>query len=300
MNLSHVAGAPISWGVCEVPGWGWQMSPERVLAEMAEVGFEAMELGPDGFLPDDGAEAAELLGRYSLRGIGAFLPIVLHRPGELADQGASDAIARLRAVGAEVLVLAASTGEEGYDRRPTLDREGWEILLKNLDLLSLRAADAGITAVLHPHVGTMIEAPPEVERIVEASSIPLCLDTGHLMIGGNDPVDLAGVLGGRVGHVHLKDVDSHLAGRVRAGEVSYSDAVSMGLYRPLGAGDADVSGLVGRLNAGGYEGWYVLEQDAVVKAEPEAGAGPVVDVRASLEFLRGIGDGDGALEARGR
>jgi len=300
VNLSHVAGAPISWGVCEVPGWGWQMSPERVLAEMAEVGFEAMELGPDGFLPDDGAQAAGLLRRYSLRGIGAFLPVVLHRPGELADQGASDAIARLQAVGAEGLVLAASTGEEGYDHRPTLDREGWEILLENLDVLSLRAADAGITAVLHPHVGTMIEAPPEVERVVEGSSIPLCIDTGHLIIGGNDPFDLAGVLGGRVGHVHLKDVDSDLAGRVRAGEVSYSDAVSMGLYRPLGAGDADVSGLLGRLEAGGYEGWYVLEQDTVVEAEPEAGAGPVADARASLEFLRDIGDEEGVSEGRGR
>jgi len=27
-----IAGAPISWGVCEVPGWGYQLTPERVLA----------------------------------------------------------------------------------------------------------------------------------------------------------------------------------------------------------------------------------------------------------------------------
>ena len=31
---NRVAGAPISWGVCEVPGWGYQLRPHRVLAEM--------------------------------------------------------------------------------------------------------------------------------------------------------------------------------------------------------------------------------------------------------------------------
>jgi inosose dehydratase len=34
MIMDRVAGAPISWGVCEVPGWGHQLSPEQVLPEM--------------------------------------------------------------------------------------------------------------------------------------------------------------------------------------------------------------------------------------------------------------------------
>ena len=47
----RIAGAPISWGVCEVPGWGYQLGPDRVLTEMREVGLLATELGPEGFLP---------------------------------------------------------------------------------------------------------------------------------------------------------------------------------------------------------------------------------------------------------
>lgn len=41
-----IAGAPISWGVCEVPNWGYQMTPERVLTEMKQIGLTATEFGP--------------------------------------------------------------------------------------------------------------------------------------------------------------------------------------------------------------------------------------------------------------
>src|SRR5919112_2785981 len=46
---NKIAGAPISWGVCEVPGWGYQLPPDRVLTEMRKIGLAATELGPDGF-----------------------------------------------------------------------------------------------------------------------------------------------------------------------------------------------------------------------------------------------------------
>lgn len=47
----RLAGAPISWGVSEVPAWGHRMAARRVLAEMREAGLQATELGPPGFLP---------------------------------------------------------------------------------------------------------------------------------------------------------------------------------------------------------------------------------------------------------
>jgi inosose dehydratase len=50
-----VSGAPVSWGVNEVPGWGYQMSAERVLGEAASLGLSAIEAGPEGFLPSDPA-----------------------------------------------------------------------------------------------------------------------------------------------------------------------------------------------------------------------------------------------------
>ena len=49
--MNRIAGAPISWGVCEVPGWGFQLGSQQVLTEMREVGLTATELGPDGSCP---------------------------------------------------------------------------------------------------------------------------------------------------------------------------------------------------------------------------------------------------------
>src|SRR5215475_9822630 len=81
-NLDRLAAAPISWGVCEVPGWGLQLEPDRVLAEMHELGVAATEAGPDGYLGSV-SEARATLARHGLELVGGFLPVVLHDPGQL-------------------------------------------------------------------------------------------------------------------------------------------------------------------------------------------------------------------------
>ncbi len=131
-----------------------------------------------------------------------------------------------------------------------------------LDRLAERAAERGVTATLHPHVGTMVETRDDVLRVLDGASVPLCLDTGHLLIGGTDPLELASAASERIAHTHLKDVDAALAARVRAGELSYTSAVRAGMYRPLGRGDIDIDigGIVTTLESFGYDGWYVLER----------------------------------------
>jgi inosose dehydratase len=133
----------------------------------------------------------------------------------------------------------------------------------------------------------MIETAGEVERLLADSSVGLCLDTGHLLIGGSDPVALARDHAARVRHVHLKDVDAALAARVRDGSISYTEAVRADLYRPLGQGDVDIASIVESLERSGYDGWYVLEQDTVLDGPP-AGVGPLADVRASMEHLLSV------------
>jgi len=287
-DLVHrIAGAPISWGVCEVPGWGWQYDPQTVLAEMREVGLAATEFGPDGFLPVDPAEKAKTLADVGLRAVGGFVPVVLHDPSYDPAPSVATALEGFVAAGATTLVLAAATGQDGYDDRPVLDETGWSTLLGNLDKLSELAADRGVLATIHPHVGTMVENADDVDHVVSGSSIGLTLDTGHLLIGGVDPVALVVKHTDRVRHTHLKDVDATWAARVQAGSVSYTDAVRQGMYRPLGAGDIDIATIVGTLEQAGYDGWYVLEQDTILPERP-TGEGPVVDVRTSIAHLREI------------
>ncbi len=278
------AGAPISWGVCEVPGWGYQLTPEQVLTEMGDVGLSATELGPEGFLPTEPEALTALLDSYRLSCVGSFVPVVLHDAAHDPVPDIAGPLDALTACNADVIVLAAATGTDGYDSRPALDETQWSTLLANLDRLAGAAAERGILAVLHPHVGTMVENRTEVQRVLDGSAIQLCLDTGHLLIGGTDPLQLARDVPGRISHTHLKDVDAALAARVQAGELTYTEAVRAGMYTPLGSGDVDIAGIVSALRADGYDGWFVMEQDTILDGEP-ADEGPVRDVRASVAFL---------------
>jgi inosose dehydratase len=290
MSAIRIAGAPISWGVCEVPGWGHQLSADRVLTEMREAGLTATELGPDGFLPADTAELTAMLAGYGLSCVGGFVPVLLHDTGHDPMDELAGPLESLVAAGADVVVLAAATGAEGYDSRPELDDDQWATVFANLDRIGQIVASRGLTATLHPHVGTMVETRDDVDRVLAGSSIPLCLDTGHLLIGGTDPLELTLQVPERIKHAHLKDVNLELAAKVQSGELTYTEAVAAGMYVPLGAGDVDIAGIVKTLEDNGYDGWYVMEQDNILVAEPaeNGAAGPLADVLASVEFLRGV------------
>ena len=281
-----IAGAPISWGVCEVPGWGYQLGSDRVLAEMREAGLTATELGPEGFLPTDTDALTTLLNGYGLACVGGFVPVVLFKDDHDPLDDLAGPLESLVAAGAGVVVLAAATGADGYDDRPVLDENQWARLLSNLDRLAEVAAARGLRAVLHPHVGTMVETRAEVDRVLAGSRIPLCLDTGHLLIGGTDPLALTRQVPDRIEHAHLKDVNAELAAKVQSGELTYTQAVAAGMYVPLGAGDVDIAGIVKTLEDNGYDGWYVMEQDNILDGEPQ-GRGPLADVLASVAFLQG-------------
>jgi inosose dehydratase len=190
-----------------------------------------------------------------------------------------------------VLVLGPSADHPGYDTPVEMNDEEWAIFLANLSRLEHLVADIGLQPALHPHWGMAIATGRQVERLLGSSSVGLCLDTGHLYLAGADPVDVARAARGRVLHVHLKDVEPALADKVRSGEVPFRQAVIDGLFTPLGAGGVDIAGVIRTLEADGYRGWYVLEQDVSLPAEPAPGAGPKADAIESVAFLRRIAAG---------
>jgi inosose dehydratase len=288
MGKLKIAGAPISWGVCEAPGWGHQMGAERVLREMSELGLGATEFGPAGFLPGEAKARSEVLNSLSMEAIGGFFPIVIHRADHDPLPEVLEELKSYKATGAYELVIAANTGVDGYDeKRPQLDENGWNILFKNLNRIREACEAQGVDAVLHPHFGTMIETRDDVMQVIQGSNIKFCLDTGHMFLGGTDPVLFSQNYSDRVGHVHMKDVNGELAEKVRNGQISYFTGVSKNLYVPLGQGDIDMRQVVKNLVEGaGYTGWFVLEQDLTLSTEPLSGVGPIESVRKSVEFLR--------------
>jgi inosose dehydratase len=264
------------------------MDAERVLDEAAGLGLTALEAGPDGFLPGNPQEMATLLSEYGLELVGGFVPAILHRPDARdSELAAVERQAKLfAAAGAGVLVIAAATGEEGYEESPGLEDSEWDELFATLAMVEEIGTKHGLSVVLHPHYGTEIENPEQVQRFLEGCETALCLDTGHSMVGGGDPVALTESAATRIRHVHLKDVDRSLAERVVSGTLPYEQAVRDVLYMPLGDGDVDVRRVLEVLNGAGYDGWYVLEQDIMLSTDP--GYGPAAEVGRSVAYLKGV------------
>ncbi len=278
----RLAGAPISWGVCEVPGWGVQLSPDRVLAEMVALGLKATELGALGWLPLDGKAVKATLDRYGLELVGGFVPIDVRADDDGSVRRAS---AQLAEAGGEMFV-AAAVQDQAWSRPVPLGEDGWRRAGERLHALADRVARDGLKLVLHPHAGTLLETRRDIDLALAHTDVPWCLDTGHLLIGGVDPAQFVRDHAGRIGHVHLKDVDAKLAEGVRGRQLSLVQAVQNGLFKPLGDGDARIGDVVRLLDDTGYERWLVLEQDvAITGPEPPVDGGPALDVARSLEFL---------------
>ena len=131
----------------------------------------------------------------------------------------------------------------------------------------------------------MLETAADMDAFLTHTTASFTLDTGHLYLGGADPLALVDAAFDRIAHVHLKDIDAKAAGRLQAGELTLLGATFEGLFPRLGDGAVPVAEAVAEVAARGYEGWYVLEQDVSLDVAPPPGVGPIVDARASLDYL---------------
>lgn len=287
----RIAGAPISWGVCEAPGWGTQLSVDRVLGEMADLGLTETEFGADGWLPTELDQSLAALERHGLSAIGGFVPLILHDPDRWPETEATARaiVERFAGAGAHTFVTCVVADEDWT--RPTLSDEEWDTMAANLGRVDAICSEHGLTQVLHPHVDALIERVEEVDRILAATDVKLCLDTGHLAIGGAQLDDFTKRWVDRVAHVHAKDVRMDVAARLNAGELTLMRAVQAGVFAPLGTGDVPLEAAFTVLEQHGYDGWYVIEQDVAITDEvPAPHTGPYENFAISLAWLRGIAE----------
>ena len=299
--MIRVANAPCSWGVLEFesktasPGYG------QVLDEIAESGYAGTELGDWGFMPTDPARLRDQLDRRGLAMLGAFVTV------RLADPRSYDESVK-RAVSTAQLLAAVADGRAPVivlSDEPTADpvraREAgrvhpgiglsdrqWDAAAEGITRIAGAVRDeAGLRTVFHHHCAAFVETPEEIDALLQrtdADLVGLCLDSGHATYGGGSPLELLSRYRPRVWHVHFKDCEPGIARRAREERWDYQTALRHGLFCELGRGSVDFDALRRELEASGYDGWVVVEQDVL----PAMGA-PLASATRNRDYLRQIG-----------
>ena len=288
--LDRVASAPISWGICEVPGWGAMLPTPRVLTEMSGLGLPATELGAPGFLPTSPEEVKATLAEYDMTLIGGFTPVVLHDPA-FRDASIAEAhrVGELFQRAGATEFISAIVFDPDWSIPQKLSTDERRHMMEMFGIIDDICDEYGLQQVLHSHVQTVVETKDDIDMVLEGCDVRFCLDTGHMAIGGQDPVEFATQAFDRIGHVHLKDVNLSLVPPVLARTKTLMAATQEGLFTPLGQGDVDIAGVVEALESRGYQGWYVIEQDtAITDGLPAEGDGPIKQVVTSMDYLRNV------------
>jgi inosose dehydratase len=267
-----IANAPVSFGVFE-PGAPPVAAAEMVSA-LAEAGYDGIDLGPLGYLDLD------QLGGLSLAGGWVDVP-----QGSFADLDATlDAFDRAPAAAFKPVPTLGPPAMPARFARPgrgVPEMTDWPAFAARVQATVEFCRERGYEPALHPHLGHAVETPDEIERLLELTDVRLCLDTGHLLLAGGDPVKALRDWSGRIGQVHVKDASFALFGE--GGDIR--QMMGRGVFTPVGAGDLDLPGVVAAL--GDYEGWIVVEQDTLPGHRPTEEI--VADQAANLAKLKELG-----------
>ncbi len=271
----------------------------RVLDEIAEAGYEGTELGPYGFLPTNPGVLTKELKRRNLTLCSAFVGMFLgdraaHETGLAQVACTANLLSQL---GCPVLILSdeitpsrlAVAGRPSEAARLSWSQENWEVALRAIRQVIDLCRSKGLQVAFHPHVGTHVETPAEVEQLLSffPSELGLCLDTGHCLYGGGDPVAMLERYASLIRCVHLKDIDGGRLDEIRRRRLNFYDAVRAGVFVPLGQGRVDFVRVIQLLRQKGFEGWLVAEQD-VLENGPSSAA-PLSNAMAARRFLRTLG-----------
>jgi len=296
-----VANAPVSYGAFEITVGHDPNVPDgiSILDQVAAAGYAGIDLGPVGYL-GSGAQLGELLAERGLGLAGGYLelPYADHDALEQAIADLDALLATFDAVrpylpGPPPRPTLADAGSQQRRSRPGrsaaqhslgLDGAGWRRFAEGLARVTGHCRDRGYEPTFHPETGTYVEAPWEIGEVLDRSDIGLCLETGHMMMGGGDPVTMLRDWGDRVNHVHLKDgVRTVMAGIVDDGAPA-TEIWSREAFCELGRGDLDVDAILEGLRGISFGGWLVVEQD-ILPRSAERFARAAEEQRHNREFL---------------
>ncbi len=294
-----VANAPCSYGAFEITVGIDPLVPPalELLDAVSSAGYSGIDLGPLGYLggPD---ELPDRLRERSLDLAGGYFEVHFSDPSRLPQDleqldlllDTFDAAANGGLSAKPTIADAGSDERSSYpgrahnDRRLGWDDAGWRRFADSLARLAERCRERGYEPTFHPHTATYVEAPWEIERLLESSDVGVCLDTGHLLVGGGDPLQAVRDWHERINHVHLKDAQLEVIEGIVADAAPVRAIWERQAFCRLGTGDVPVAEVLQALRDQGYAGWLVVEQDTLPPREaPEQ---PAADQKRNRDYLR--------------
>ncbi|MEU8692736.1 sugar phosphate isomerase/epimerase [Streptomyces sp. NPDC048665] len=295
LDRIRVGSAPDSWGVW-FPDDPQQVPWDRFLDEVAEAGYEWIELGPYGYLPTDPARLRDEVARRDLKVSAGTVFTGMHRGPSVWDATwahVSQVAEVTRATGARHLVVIPSFWRDDKTAEilepPELTAEQWAHLTKGMERLGHEVKEEfGLDIVVHPHADTHIDTEEHVERFLDSTDtelVNLCLDTGHYAYCGGDSVKLIETYGERIGYLHLKQVDPEILADVRAKGTPFGPAVAQGVMCEPPAGVPELGPVLAAAQRLGVDLFAIVEQD-MYPCEPDR---PLPIAVRTRRFLRSCG-----------
>lgn len=267
---------PIAWSNDDDRRLGADIPLERCLAEAAAIGFDGIEKGHK--MPTDPAALKAALTPHGLAFVSGWHSLNLLARTVAQEKAAIDPhLDLLAAMGSRVcIVCETSNAVHGNDavplaERPVLPAGQWPAFGAAVEEIARHCTARGLTLVYHHHMGTVVEAPAEIDALMAATgpATHLLLDTGHCFLGGGDPAAVVRRHIGRVAHLHAKNVRPAVTAEVRRERLSFLDAVRRGVFTVPGdpEGGVDFPPVLGIAAEAGYDGWIVIEaeQDPAVR-----------------------------------
>jgi inosose dehydratase len=295
-----VANAPCSYGAFEITVGVDPLVPPplELLDDVSSAGYQGIDLGPVGYLGTPG-ELPQRLNERRLTLAGGYFPVSFAEPEKLPGELAllDELLTTFDASGNGIppprptIADAGSPARAQFPGRAVNDRSlgwddaGWARFADCLARVAERCRERGYEPTFHPHTATHIEAPWEIERMLERSDVGVCVDTGHLLLGGGDPVAAVRAWGERINHVHLKDARLEVLEAIVRDSAPVEAIWRRKAFCRLGAGDVAIDDVLASLNEIGYRGWLVVEQDIIPDPAEPAGQA-AVDQVANRAYLR--------------
>jgi len=231
---------------------------EDAISAIAKTGYESIEIFDGNLLAYEGREAefqkllsdnkVSLLAVYSAANFiyDEILPEEFFRIEKAARFA--------KKFGATQIVLGG-----GATRFDGIREDDYEKLASALDKAASMADSLGMTASFHPHMGSLVQSPRQIDKVMPLTRINLCPDTGHVALGGGDPAAIVKKYADRIKYIHLKDVTKD------------------GMFCPLGMGTLDFQAIAAPLK--GRNVLYAIECDGW-SGDPAKGA------QTTFEYLK--------------